>query len=233
VPSKKLFILANSIKKQHRCIVGREIIREQDGKEYYHEWIRPVTDHDEGAVTLQECTLQDGKIPIPFDVIQVPIRCCEENKTQPENWFINPDKPWSKKTTFDITEARKLIEEPDSLWLEPGERQDRVTPQYLYSQNKHQSIYLIKPENFRFFVEIKVWDGNEKKRVRGTFKYNKQSYSFSTTDPIISQRYFPNFGNAPSGYVDLEHNKDILICVSLTPEFNGYHYKIVATVIET
>lgn len=52
------------------------------------------------------------------------------------------------------------------------------------------------------------------------------------TDPFISQKYFPDFASVPGGVVAIEKDKDILICVSLTPELNGYHYKIIATVIE-
>lgn len=111
-------------------------------------------------------------------------------------------------------------------------KQDRVTHQYLLSRKNHQSIYLIRPENFHFFIAVSSWDGVDKKRVRGIFNYNRQAYDFSMTDPLVRIKYFPDFGKVPSGKVDLVKNDDLIICVSLTPEFNGYHYKVVATVIE-
>lgn len=83
MPLKKVFVLANSIKKRQRCIAGREIIKHHDGKEYWGEWIRPVTLHDEGAVSLSECRLQDGTIPVPLDVVHIPITSCENNSAQP------------------------------------------------------------------------------------------------------------------------------------------------------
>jgi hypothetical protein len=92
---------------------------------------------------------------------------------------------------------------------------------------------LIQPVNFRFLVEINTWEGVDKKRVRGVFSYNEMTYNFSMTDPLVSRKYFPDFPNVPDGFVELERSGTILICVSLTPEFNGYHYKIVATVIES
>ena len=233
MPVKKIFILANSIKKQQRCVAGREVVKHPDGEEYWGEWIRPVTNHDEGAIRLSECRLQDGTVPAPFDVIQVPITSNENSPTQPENQYIQPGAQWSKITTWSKEEAQNLIERPKNLWLEPGVKQDRVTPQYQLSQKEHQSLYLIQPVNFRFLVEVNTWEGVDKKRVRGVFSYNEQNYNFSMTDPLVSQKYFSDFSNVPNGFVELERSDSVLICVSLTPEFNGYHYKIVATVIES
>jgi len=232
MPLKKVFVLANSIKKHQRCIAGREIVRHPDGKEYWGEWIRPVTLHDEGAVSISECRLQDDTIPVPLDVIHIPITSCENNSAQPENWYIERNTRWAKIRTFTNNAAQKLIETPENLWLEPRVKQDRVTPQHLLSRKNYQSIYLIRPENFHFFVEVNSWDGVDKKRVRGIFNYNRQAYDFSMTDPLVRTKYFPDFGKVPSGKVDLVKNDDLIICVSLTPEFNGYHYKVVATVIE-
>jgi hypothetical protein len=75
---KKIFVLANSIKKQQRCVAGIEIVKGLDGKEDWGEWIRPVTHHDEGAISLSECRLQGGTGPVPFDVIQIPLTSCEK-----------------------------------------------------------------------------------------------------------------------------------------------------------
>jgi hypothetical protein len=231
---KKIFVLANSIKKQQRCVAGIEIVKGLGGKEDWGEWIRPVTHHDEGAIRLSECRLQDGAAPLPFDVIQIPLTARENNPTQPENWYIQPSGQWSKITVWSKNEAQKLIERPKSLWWEPGaKKQDRVTPQYLLSQKKHQSLYLVKPVNFQFFVEDYNWDGKDKKRVRAIFSYNGQNYNFSMTDPLARQKHFPTFPNVQSGAVTPKGSEEILICVSLTPELSGQHYKIVATVIES
>lgn len=233
MPLKKIFVLANSIKKQQRCVAGIEIIKKPDGKEYYGEWIRPVTHHDEGAISSSECRLQHGAVPIPFDVIQIPLFSLENNPTQPENWYIQPDAQWSKVAAWSEDEAQKLIEDPKNLWLEAGVDQDRVTSQYILSQEKHQSLYLIRPKDFRFLVKTSTWEGIDKKQVRGVFKYNGQEYDFSMTDPLIRKKYFPRFPNVKTGVTSLGGSDEILLCVSLTPEFHGYHYKIVATVIES
>lgn len=232
MPVKQIIVLANSIKKRHRCVAGRELIVNRAGRESWGAWIRPVTDHDEGAITISECRLTDNTIPLPFDVIQVPLTAAENNITQPENWYIKQSTQWRKISTLSNNEAQKLIETPKDLWLEPGVKQDRVTSKFLLARKSHQSLYLIRPVHFHFSVEISAWDGIRKKQLRAVFNYNGKPYNFSMTDPLISQKYFRNFGQVNSGEVELEPNDDLLICVSLTPEFNGHHYKIVATVIE-
>lgn len=230
MPAKKLFILANSIKKQHRCVAGREVISSTDGKYHWGGWIRPVSTHDEGAISIQECRLQDNCIPDPLDVIDIPCTNCENDPTQPENWQIQGGSSWNKITKWSLQDAAKLLEFPDNLWLQPGEKQDRATSNYLITLQEHQSLYLIKPENFKFLIETKHWNG--RKRVRGVFNYNGQYYNFSMTDPLISQKYFPSIANFSDGFIDIENPDDCFICVSLTPEFKGCHYKIITTVFE-
>lgn len=227
--SKKIFVLANSVKKRQRCVAGREVIKESDGVEYWGEWIRPVTLHDEGAINPLECRLQDGTNLVLFDIIQVPLTSNENSPTQPENWYIQKGAQWRKISTGSRAEAWDLVEAPKNLWLEAGVKQDRVTPEYLLSQKSHRSLYLIQPVNFRFFVEMNYLNN---KTVRGLFKYNEYIYDFSMTDPLVRQKYFPDFPNVPLGTKVLEQKNDLLICVSLTPVWNGYHYKIIASVIE-
>jgi hypothetical protein len=233
MPQKTIFVLANSIKKKQRCIAGRELLKDTEGEPYWDGWIRPVTHHDEGAISFFECRLQDGKMPVPFDVIEIPTTSNENSATQPENWYIERSTPWRKTAAWSRKEAEQLVETPKNLWLEPADKQDRATPQYLMSRRSHQSLYLIKPENFYFSVEVNVWEGVETKRVRGVFTYGTQRYNFSMTDPIARRKYFPNWPSVPRERVEPKQGGDLLLCVSLTPELNGYHYKIVATVIES
>jgi hypothetical protein len=43
MPTKRLQILANSVKKQQHCIAGRELL-EHGGGMSFGNWIRPVTE---------------------------------------------------------------------------------------------------------------------------------------------------------------------------------------------
>jgi hypothetical protein len=91
---------------------------------------------------------------------------------------------------------------------------------------------LIRPESFHLKIETKEWEGQRKKRLRGVLRYHGQTYDMGVTDPLIDKKYCPDFRNAPDGVRRLRHDDQLLLCVSLTPEFQGLHYKVVAAVLE-
>ena len=79
-----------------------------------------------------------------------------------------------------------------------------------------QSIYLIKPENAKLESEINAFDEKTKRYV--SFKYNMIGYILPCTDPKFDSLLKENFSVQA-------------LCISLGENFNGYHYKIVASVL--
>jgi hypothetical protein len=92
--TKRILVFANSIKRQRRCVAGCELIDEEAGKFRWGSWIRPVSNHDEGALDFVERRLTDGKDPKPLDVIKLSLSDPENNPLQPENWLIQVGQPW-------------------------------------------------------------------------------------------------------------------------------------------
>jgi len=125
-----------------------------------------------------------------------------------------------------------LVEEPEGLWLDPGQKNDRASGAFLQRLANLQSLYLIRPEAFHFQIRSKVWDGYGKKQQRGLFTYRERHYDFALTDPLIGRKYFPDYPRTPEGYIQPADPRRILLCVSLTPPFNDLHYKVIATVFE-
>ena len=77
------------------------------------------------------------------------------------------------------------------------------------------------------------FEGREKKRRRGKFFYNGVRYNLAITDPEIDRKYFRPFPGIDDGVRQIPMDvNNCLLCISLAPEFNGYHYKLIATVIE-
>lgn len=109
-----------------------------------------------------------------------------------------------------INDISSFLDNPDDLWgngdCVPDKDVSTIT----------QSIYLIKPENATLESEINVFDGKTKRYV--SFKYNMIDYKLSCTDPKFDSLLKENFSVKA-------------LCISLGENFNGYHYKIVASVL--
>jgi hypothetical protein len=232
--SKRIIVLANSRKHYPMsCVAGRELTGQGAGSTVWGGWIRPVSDHDEGALSFVERKLGGPVDPKPLDVIDVPLAACVNDPTQPENWLIEKGQRWSKALSAKPGDLSSLIEEPANLWLQPGQKPDRADESFLRRMARIQSLYLIRPERFAFLIRSRTWEGETKKKLRAIFSYNGQSYDLALLDPLIGRKYFPDFPRIQDGFVETEDFRRGLLCVSLTPPFeNGPHYKVVATVFE-
>jgi hypothetical protein len=215
-----------------RCVAGRELIEEGGGESRWGGWIRPVSNHDEGALNTNERCLADAADPKPLDIIQVPLSAPENSPLQPENWLIQRGQPWTKQSSIEVPALLPLVEEPEALWLDLVQKNDRASGVFLQRLANLQSLHLIRPEAFHFHIRSRVWEGYARKQQRGLFTYRGRHYDFALTDPVIGQKYFPDFPRTPEGYIQPADPRRILLCVSLTPPFHDLHYKVIATVFE-
>jgi hypothetical protein len=84
--TKRILVLANSTKHHPKsCVAGRELLGDGSVETKSGGWIRPVSNHDEGALDLVERRLTDTKDPKPLDVVQLALSVSENNPPQPEN----------------------------------------------------------------------------------------------------------------------------------------------------
>lgn len=166
--TKRILVLANSTKHHPKSYVaGRELLGDGSGEIKWGGWIRPVSNHDEGALDLVERRLTDTKDPKPLDVVQLALYAPENNPLQLENWLIQPDQAWTKESVLESRVLLALVEQPESLWLDPAQKNDRASASVLQRLPNFQSLYLIQPEGFHFQVRSRVWDGYAKKQQRG------------------------------------------------------------------
>src|SRR5260221_1177308 len=231
--NKRIRVLANSTKHHPmRCVAGRELIDDGGGKTRWGGWIRPVSNHDEGALNSGDRCLAGAADPKPLDVVRVPLVAHENSPLQPENWLIYKGEIWTKDSAMDATSVLPLVEQPESLWLDPAQKSDRASGAFLQRLPNFQSLYLIRPEAFHFHIRCRVWEGYAKKQKRGLFNYKWVHYDFALTDPLIGPQYFPDYPRTAEGYITPKDPGQILLCVSLTPPFHDLHYKVIATVLE-
>jgi hypothetical protein len=230
---KRIIVLANSIKKRARCVAGIEV---RTGKQLAPAgWIRPVSGESEGELELRHMRVEGGGPVAVLDIMDVPLTQYAKDPIHPEDWIVDTSQRWTRAGTFDPKTLATLEEEPKDLWLESTSDTDRVTGAFLTQRTKHQSLYLIRPENLR----VRLWrefKGYNRKKTRAVFNYRDAEYSLGLTDPLTTDRYrlpFPDVDKPPNE-IPLPCADKYLLCVSLTPLYKptGYHYKVVATVLE-
>jgi len=234
--SKKEFVLlVNSIKHGQNCVAGREIIRHGNQLQL-GPWIRPVTDHNNGAVSTSEMVLENGGMPEFLDVLEIEVSGNANNPTQPENWRLRTDKKWKKTGKIELKSVfDDFIERPLNLWKGDWCQPDRIDTAGYLDNGFNASICIIKPAFFvmKIFTTYNEFEGRMQKRRRGIFSYNGVTYNLAITDPNMDKKYFRPFPRNNDGVKQITLNPEkCLLCISLAPEFKGYHYKLIAKVIE-
>ena len=233
-PSKRIIVLANSIKKSARCVAGIDV---GTGKALVPAgWIRPVSGESEGELEPRHMQMNDGAPLTPFDIVDVPLTQYAKDTIHPEDWIVDAGTKWTRVGHMDAKTLGLLEEQPKDLWLEPTSHRVGVTGSFLSSRPKHQSLYLIRPTDLRIELsyEHNPFKNYNQRKTRTRFVYREHEYLMSLTDPAFTAKHctkYPALGEAPA-IIRPPYGDKCLLCVSLTPEFNGYHYKIVATVLE-
>jgi hypothetical protein len=210
---KSIICLANSRKLNARCIAGKDIL---DNK-----WIRPVSSFPTGELSLEEIKYADGSIPKLLDIIEISFESPLPKIGQPENILIK-NMPWLKKGTFNKDEIDNLVDSPDILWTNTPHN-DRVTSQIESMAEIKNSLYFIKVEELKIKKTSSI---RGRSQIRVIFNYNKFEYDLVITDLLVERE----FENKQEGSYTL-HSNNIYLCISLGEEFQGYHYKLVASIL--
>jgi hypothetical protein len=215
--------LANSRKRSGRCIAGRLVTNAGLGA-----WIRPVSDRPDEEISEEERRYENGLDPQVLDVVAIVMRQPKPSLYQRENHLIDASYYWERAGSMSWAELQRTVENPEpSLWINGHSshygQNDRV-PEAL-ARALRRSLYLIHPENLTITVAREGTEfGNPRRRVRARFHLHRQSYYLAVTDPRAERRHLC--------YQDGEYPlNEALLCVSLGELYNGFAYKLAATVI--
>lgn len=207
---KEIIIFANSVKKHQYCVAGKDI--------HTKEWIRPVSEAEEKEITTDQCTCDNSQEPVKLlQVININLSKHDPLENQPENYLIS-DKKWSLSSSINREDAESYLDKPLDLWLDGKSQNDRVEYNLIKSNEIQitQSLYLIEVKEIHiYWKDRSQWDQNPQRR--GMFEYNNIKYDLAITDPNFEQYEEQDLFNK-------------FICISLSGQFNGSCYKIIASI---
>ena len=212
--TQTLVVLANSCKNNGRCLAGKRLTNGRFGG-----WVRPVSAHPTGALTLADQALTDGTTPALLDVVTVPVRGPAPMGFQSENHLIHAQYAWSRVGRLDATRLPALVDPVATLWINGHSTaagcNDRVPAERLAELD--HSLILIGP--------LTVWLHVAWEKLRARFVHQAVTYDLVVTDPNLKAAY----AGHPNGVV--AQRPDSFVCASLAPPWNGYAYKLAASIL--
>ncbi|MUK51498.1 dual OB domain-containing protein [Aliivibrio fischeri] len=199
---KNVVVLANSVKHQQHCVAGKCVSTKM--------WVRPVSNAEGAELSTLQAKYQNphGEFLVkPKQKIRMNFRSAVPLLHQPENFLISGNK-WIQNYFITDDELENYLDEPENLWG----TEDRVNYDCINSERIviSQSLYLVSVDDLRLYK-------NDTRRS-ASFTYNEIEYDLAVTDPKFDGIY-------------QEHEKGTgIICVSLGEVFQGFCYKLVATI---
>ena len=219
----KIVCLANSRKTSGRCIAGKEI----DEMGTTGQWIRPVSPRPTHEISELDMLCPDGETAKLLDILEIP--CVEPvpQGHQPENVLIDARFFWQRQNPVNWQALHQMLDEPASLWTNGfSTRQghnNRIPKSLLDSQQGSLRLIALDQVVLQAGPRAPKF-GDMKQVVRASFNYLGDRYCLDVTDPVI-ESYFLKAGS-------VEHALDTtLACISLTEPWEGYVYKLVASII--
>jgi hypothetical protein len=227
--TKRIVVLANSLKRNHWCLAGKEIF-ERKGRWSSGLWVRPTDPAFEGAITREVMLCNNGHVPQPFDIIDIPLVQSAKDPHHPEDWIVDTKRKWKYIGTFPPGDADALIDTPPQLWC--SRTDPRVLDEgYVAKMLRPASLYFIKPANN---LRIALFKEDNRPRKRLLLRYADIEHEFDITDPRFEDNYLDGqrLNLSERNELTLQQDGRLYLCLSLTPPFHGAHYKIVATIWE-
>lgn len=215
----KYFIcLANSYKRNGRCIAGVEvnisqdyhwkIVRNNDGSPH---WIRPIDQHTEYGEILEG---EARYIPL-LSVVKLSeiIPCPHESHSEDVNYMHMIAIGMIKKN-------REVLEQlVDNVHFDVFYTKELAISPEVYAKGNY-SLMMIHPENIQFQEDFT----KNRARYRMLFSYHGTNYDFSITDPV----FYEQTALQPKLLSSL---KDVYLTLSIGLEYEGRHHKLIAGLI--
>ena len=219
----RILCLANSYKHGNRCVAGISLATKQ--------WVRVVGKTVPGCLTLKEASYADGKEAALLDVFEVELgeRC--GTNCHPEDVYVT-GKTWRPvRSSVEHRDARFLAAFLSNRPVVLQGYGDRVTAHRVEETPMARSLELIDPEDLWWWIR----EENGKRKNRAIFRVSHISrirYDLAVTDPVWMEKLRPlPLGIYPHAHFFGSNPPKTFLTVSLSEPFEGFHYKLVAGVI--
>lgn len=210
----KIIVLTKSKKWHNYCVAGKDV--ERGG------WVR-LTSNDRfihnAIPTDSFCYKDTGKEIMVGDIISVDVyKPAHYDITQPENCLVKGDNYKNEgRYKGDFTELEDCSR--TIFYNNYG----RISHEDLIKERDINSLLLIKAD----IVKLKY--NKEKEKIYANIKYKGTWYNnIAVTDTEFNEKYGLNIKESGENG---RYLNNIHIVISLGEEYNGYHYKLVASVL--
>jgi hypothetical protein len=219
----RIVCLANSYKHDHRCVAGISLITKT--------WVRPIGATVPGCLTRREACYLDGKEAAILDVFEAEFgKDCASN-FHPEDAFVS-DQPWRLLRRFDQAGDARLLAK--SVTKGPsllGSSGDRLYCRRLDHTPIENSLELIHPDDLWWWIR----EDKGKRKNRAIFRLGhvgRTRYDLAVTDPCWLERlHLLPAGIYPHAFFFGSELPNTFLTISLSEAFEGFHYKLVAGVV--
>ena len=216
---EKYFIcLANSYKHGGRCIAGVEVVPQSNGRldivrhdDGRPRWIRPVSMSANGEIPNH--LAESFKI---FSLVKLSdVEPCPD-KAHSEDVHCSRMEICPFELSLNTDFLDQLIDtRHQAIFYYRG----KAIPATIIDRLDY-SLMLIHPEHACAYCD----EERESSKYRMKFTYYGTNYDFPITDPVFLEQ----FKKKPDSYSDLN---GAYLVISLGLEFEGFHFKLVATVV--
>jgi hypothetical protein len=205
------------------------------------EWIRPINAKSHGAFADPEITVIDGetqkrRLLKLLDILHLRPERYVGNSVQPENWEIVPasyDDAWPVLGRFDGRQSAGTLTsylDHDGPLLHTYS--STVPADDLFAQKLSHSLSIIRPVQPYWKVGPHP-TYPDRLRVEADFCFDGDKYLISVTDPTWEARCRRSGpGRHPHSTIAGDSAGPVFLTISLAEvPLNGYHYKLVAGVV--
>jgi len=180
---------------------------------------------------LPEASYSGGQLAALLDVFEAELgENCGTN-CHPEDVFVT-GKTWRMVRRFD--QPNDLHQLSEHISKRPSVLQgytDSVSAERVVEAARDRSLELIQPEDLWWWIR----EDKGKRKNRAVFRVSRASrvrYDLPVTDPAwLDQLHLLPAGIYPHGFFFKHAPPRTLLTMSLAESFNGFHYKLVASVV--